>query len=398
MRFLLLALVGTLCKLPGVLAFTLSRMTLPNVGQSGSALLATVETPTDTPTPTDTASPGIVYNQKAWESGFTTCQKEVCENIGSNLPKDLKGTYYRNGHAKFESGKEPVLHPFDADGMVTAVTFNDGQALFRNRFVRTQGYKTERKMKRILTRGAFGTAKKGGQLANIFSLSVRDTANTNAVYWAGRLLAMYESSLPHNLEPGTLRTLGPTTINGLLKRKQPFSAHPRICSSTNRLCNFSAQMGTGKSEMTVYEFDTKFNCVVQRSFTVPGFVFFHDFVVTKNYYIFTKLPVTFDPLPFVLGKKGPAECIAFDAKGDAEVILVPRDPSKEVQYVPVDGHFNFHYANGYEDEKGDIVFDSIRCSDMMLGTDMMARTQPIWLDLDFAKVAPPSRLERYTLK
>ncbi|KAJ1432636.1 carotenoid oxygenase, partial [Ochromonadaceae sp. CCMP2298] len=129
-----------------------------------------------------------------------------CENIGSNLPKDLKGTYYRNGHAKFESGKEPVLHPFDADGMVTAVTFNDGQALFRNRFVRTQGYKTERKMKRILTRGAFGTAKKGGQLANIFSLSVRDTANTNAVYWAGRLLAMYESSLPHNLEPGTLRT------------------------------------------------------------------------------------------------------------------------------------------------------------------------------------------------
>ncbi|KAJ1426890.1 retinal pigment epithelial membrane protein-domain-containing protein, partial [Ochromonadaceae sp. CCMP2298] len=34
----------------------------------------------------------------------------------------------------------------------------------------------------------------------------------------------------------------------------------------------------------------------------------------------------------------------------------PRDPSKEVQYVPVDGHFNFHYANGYEDEKGDIVF------------------------------------------
>jgi all-trans-8'-apo-beta-carotenal 15,15'-oxygenase len=197
MRFFLLALVA----LPGVLAFTLSK------GFGRSTALTSTATPTDTTASTaSTATPGMAYNQKAWEAGYTSCLKEVCENIGSDLPKDLKGTYYRNGMAKFEAGQEKIMHPFDGDGMVTAVTFNNGNALFRNRFVRTKVYKGERKMKRILERGAFGTAKKGGFLANILNLSVRDVANTNAVYWGGRLLAMYESSLPHNLEPDTLRT------------------------------------------------------------------------------------------------------------------------------------------------------------------------------------------------
>lgn len=31
------------------------------------------------------------------------------------------------------------MHPFDGDGMVNAVTFKDGKAVYRNRFVRTKG-------------------------------------------------------------------------------------------------------------------------------------------------------------------------------------------------------------------------------------------------------------------
>lgn len=57
------------------------------------------------------------------------------------------------------------------------------------------------------------------------------------------------------------------------------------------------------------------------------------------------------PLPSSsTGKKGPAECISFDSSRACEVFIVPRDPSQPVQVVPVDPHFNFHYANGYEDE------------------------------------------------
>ena len=35
----------------------------------------------------------------------------------------------------------------------------------------------------------------------------------------------------------------------------------------------------------------------------PGLAFFHDFVVTDNYYVYSSAPLDFDPLPFVLGQK-----------------------------------------------------------------------------------------------
>ncbi len=120
-------------------------------------------------------------------------------------------------------------------------------------------------------------------------------------------------------------------------------------------------------------------------------MFFHDFIVTKNYYIFNKAPIKFDPLPFLLGMKGPAECIQFDNTSPATIILVPRDGTHSlthsrtyslthsptyllthlgtspVEEVKVDSHFNFHFSNAYEDENGEVIFDVVWCDNMQLG-------------------------------
>jgi carotenoid cleavage dioxygenase-like enzyme len=49
-------------------------------------------------------------------------------------------------------GSDRVLHPFDADGMVTAATFSgNGTCFFRNRFVRTQVEPPPRFLPRPLT-------------------------------------------------------------------------------------------------------------------------------------------------------------------------------------------------------------------------------------------------------
>ena len=40
-----------------------------------------------------------------------------------------------------------------------------------------------------------------------------------------------------------------------------------------------------------------------RTIEIPGFVFFHDFLVTEHYYIFTKQPLSFHPLHFFFGTK-----------------------------------------------------------------------------------------------
>jgi len=38
-----------------------------------------------------------LYDRVAWETGFSTCKKEVCEVISTSLPLDIRGTYYRCG-------------------------------------------------------------------------------------------------------------------------------------------------------------------------------------------------------------------------------------------------------------------------------------------------------------
>ena len=59
----------------------------------------------------------------------------------------MVGTYFRNGHARFRGydGKK-VRHPFDADGMVAAISVDGekGTAVVRQRYVATEGAVAER--------------------------------------------------------------------------------------------------------------------------------------------------------------------------------------------------------------------------------------------------------------
>ena len=52
--------------------------------------------------------------------------------------------------------------------------------------------------------------------------------------------------------------------------------------------------------------------------------------------------------------------------------------------VPVDPHFNFHFANAYESAQGEIVFDVVWADRMELGADV-SDTVPIWETVDFGK-------------
>lgn len=68
------------------------------------------------------ADADVQFGIDSWRDGYKTCKKEVVEALEAGIPADLEGTYYRNGFGKFEAGRVPILHPFDADGMMVAVT------------------------------------------------------------------------------------------------------------------------------------------------------------------------------------------------------------------------------------------------------------------------------------
>lgn len=132
---------------------------------------------------------GATWDNEAWKAGYATPKVEHSITLeATGLPNDLVGTYFRNGPGQFEVGDTKVMHPFDADGMVSAATFaGNGTVYFRNRFVRTQGFQKERRAGKSLYPGQFGNSRPfwagGGKPKNV--------ANTNVIWWAGRLLALW---------------------------------------------------------------------------------------------------------------------------------------------------------------------------------------------------------------
>ena len=59
----------------------------------------------------------------------------------------------------------------------------------------------------MLFRNAFGTQRPGGPLRNAFDMRLKNPANTNAVLWGGRLLALWEVGTVFPLPPSGSQAL-----------------------------------------------------------------------------------------------------------------------------------------------------------------------------------------------
>lgn len=306
----------------------------------------------------------VSYDRKDWQRGYESQPQEYnywIDDIEGEIPSDLQGTFFRNGPGLLDINGQKIHHPFDGDGMVCAIAFANGRAHFCNKFVRTEGYLAEQEAGKILYRGVFGTQKPGGLATNIFDFKIKNIANTNIIYWGGKLLALWEAAAPHRLDPYTLETLGLEYLDGILKPDEPFSAHPRIESrggKGERLVNFSVKPGLS-STITIYELDADGKLLHRHSHVIPGFAFLHDMAITPNYCIFFQNPVAFNPFPFALGLKGAAECIKFDPHRRTQVILIPRNPNQgKIKVLEAEACFAFHHANAWE-EAGEIFVDSV---------------------------------------
>ncbi|XGV99347.1 MAG: carotenoid oxygenase family protein [Leptolyngbya sp. BL-A-14] len=339
-----------------------------------------------------TVPPTLSYDREGWQKGYHSLKQEFdywIDDIEGTIPPDLHGTLFRNGPGLLDVNGQRIHHPFDGDGMICAIAFDNGRAHFRNRFVRTEGYLAEQAAGRILYRGVFGTQKPGGWLANAFDFRLKNIANTNILYWGGKLLALWEAAEPHRLDPGTLETVGLEHFEGLLQSGEAFAAHPWIDPACNQdngapcLVNFSIKPGLS-STITLFEFDPAGKLLRKHAHATPGFAFIHDFAITPNCAIFFQNPVSFNPLPFLVGKRGPGECITFNPDKPTRIVVIPRkakggsgkdegltlkdknqDSSFSLDSLAFETHagFVFHHANAFE-QGDEIVIDSV-CYDAL---------------------------------
>lgn len=127
--------------------------------------------------------------------------------IIGDVPKDLFGMYVRNTHNQAQAPLG-IYHPFDGDGMLHAIRFEDGKVEYRNRFVRTTGFLAEQGAKKSLWPGLLQPDEY--QRRGWGSMGVmKDNAGTDVNAHAGHLIAsMSQGSEPWALSTATLETHG----------------------------------------------------------------------------------------------------------------------------------------------------------------------------------------------
>jgi all-trans-8'-apo-beta-carotenal 15,15'-oxygenase len=344
-------------------------------------------------------TPELPYNLAQWKQGYRSQKQEYnyqITEIEGKIPDDLTGTLFRNGPGLLDINDRSVRHPFDGDGMISRIAFQDGKAHFRNRYVQTEAYLAEQAAGKFLYRGVFGTQKSGGWLSNLFDLRLKNIANTQIIYWGEKLLALWEAAEPHRLDPQTLDTLGIEYLNHTLNPGDAFSAHP-LFDPQGRMVNFGLKTGkfskTGLlTTITIYEFDLAGELVEQYAHTIQGFAFIHDFAITPNYCIFFQNPVGFNPVPFLLGLKGAGECVKFQPEQPTKIIVIPRNPQsgEKVKILETKSGFVFHHANAFE------YGDKISLDSICYATFPEVEPDRDFRDLNFDRLTP-GQLWRFEL-
>jgi all-trans-8'-apo-beta-carotenal 15,15'-oxygenase len=316
------------------------------------------------------------YDRADWASAFRNVGVELdgvaVAPARGTIPAELEGTLYRNGPGRLERGGQWVHHPFDGDGMITALRFGGGKAELRNRFVRTEGWQAEELADKFLYRGVFGTQKPGGAVANAFDLRLKNIANTHVVRLGDQLLALWEAAEPHALDPDTLETRGVSLLDGVLKKGDAFSAHPRFDPGHHgapRMVTFGVKAGP-RSSIRLMEFSSDGELLADSRHSFKGFAFLHDFAITPNWAVFLQNAVAFNPTGFVLGQKGAAQCLSSKPGEQGQFWLIPRSGEGKPLQIPAPEGFVFHHLNAFEDGE-ELVVDSIYYDDFpSIGPDV----------------------------
>jgi carotenoid cleavage dioxygenase-like enzyme len=155
--------------------------------------------------------------------------------IEGKIPRELRGSLYRNGPGLFDRSGLRKPHLLDGDGLVQRLSFADGTAHYQNAFVRTPKFVGEEAAGRFLF-ATWSMRRPGGLIANLGGASLHSQAGVTVYPFKDLLYAFDEVSPAFGLDPETLETLGEQTFGrsgqGILYQGpyQIRSAHRRMAA------------------------------------------------------------------------------------------------------------------------------------------------------------------------
>ncbi|MFF1659451.1 carotenoid oxygenase family protein [Streptomyces sp. NPDC058255] len=290
--------------------------------------------------------------------------------VDGRLPDDLDGLYLRNGPNPRFSPIGSYLFPIDGDGMMHGVWISEGEARYRNRFVRTPAVRAEEKAGRALWGGLESMitpseAEVGPDLAHTF----KDLPDINVVRHAGRLLALAEAACPFRMSP-ELETVGRETFGGALPAG--ITAHPKVDPVTGEMAVFCYGL---EPPYLTWSLIGPAGTVTSGPTPIAGVdepMMIHDMALTARYLVLVLAPAFFDVNAAMNG----GSLIAWRPERGTRVALIPRDGGP-VRWANDEAFWMWHTVNAYDTgPDAGVVLDYVQWPRLTLGPAPAAQNSP----------------------
>ncbi len=288
------------------------------------------------------------YLNGAWTPQHEEVTATALDVIEGAIPHDIDGVYLRNTENQLH---QPLgrYHPFDGDGMIHQISFSNGTARYRNRWVRTRGFHAEQEAGGSLWGGLMdrtGTSKRPGFGAHG---SLKDSSSTDIIVHAGKAIStFYQCGEGYLLDPETLEPLGVAPwvpLDGI-------SAHPKVDDRTGELMFFNYSKHAPFMHYGVVDRDGKL--VHYIPVPLPGPRLPHDMIFSEHWSIVNDLPMFWDQ---ELLKRDIHAARMHDGL-PSRFALIPRHGQPEdIRWFEATPTYILHFLNAYE-EGDEVVMDA----------------------------------------
>lgn len=263
--------------------------------------------------------------------------------VEGEIPDGLHGSYVRNGpNQQFPVGGTAL--PYDGDGMLHVLTFQQAKVRYRNAWVVTKELQAERDAGRALFGGTFSSERVNpdGEVD-----AGKNWSNTNVVSHAGKILSLYERGAPYELS-WRFVTVGEHTFDGMLTGGM--TAHPKIDPVWDELCWFAYD--TEPPYLTFGVVSPRGHISRTIPIDLPRPVLMHDFAATDQHVVFFDCPAVLD----VAGATGGRPLVQWQPDHGTRVGVLTRDgESERVRWFPIGNRWVSHVLNAYTDADEVIV-------------------------------------------
>jgi all-trans-8'-apo-beta-carotenal 15,15'-oxygenase len=270
------------------------------------------------------------------------------------IPRELKGSLYRNGPGLYERGGLRKPHLLDGDGLVQRLAFADGTARYQNAFVRTEKFVAEEKAD-TFRHATWSMRRPGGLLANLGGGSARSQAGVTVYPFQDILYAFDEVDRPYGLDPRTLETLGERIV-GDPSIEFMIKAHTKFDPLTGEWLLFGISHGrVMKLHAIIHGADGTLKA--HHVIPSPRQIYIHDFFATREHLVFVLHPMWFSPWRLLSGRASYIESLTWKPDTGNLVMVVPRAGGAP-QFFDAPAAFIWHALNAYS-EDGEIIADFV---------------------------------------